>query len=187
MSNPPGPRRSIDLSAYHCPNQDCPDVTTGRQNLVAHGTYRTKAGEQRRIILCRSCRRTFTSHHNQGDARYTNEATFHSAMLLLTKGIPIRIVAARVHVNEKTVGSWLHLVAHNDWWYLELLDKIPTINEKELRELLTRTRNHELRQRAAEWVHNARRDPTFTQNINKELRYQTLATRRPRLRSRLHR
>ncbi len=187
MPHPPRSRRSIDLTAYHCPNPKCRDRLRERQNLVARGTYQTKAGEVRRLITCRTCGRTFSSHPSRQPPRRVGENTINYAIFLLTKGIPISLVARLVHTNPNIISASLRRIAHDFRSFLDIQAKEPAINGKELELLFEYVRNNQLRQRAMEWRRRNRQDPTFTKEIRIQISLAQLAVRRPRLRSRLHR
>ncbi len=187
MPNPRGRPRSIDLSAYHCPNPRCPNASSGKQNLVAHGTYRTAAGEELRRITCRTCNTTFSSHPTRRPRQHISNKTINYAIFLLTKGLPISLAAEIAHASPGTIKAALNRIAHNFGASLDLRIQELAINGKELELLLESVRNNQLRQRAIEWNRRKRQDATFTGEIRIQLALAQLTAQRPRLLSRLHR
>jgi len=121
-----------------CPNKTCADYgKTGKGNIVANGTYKSRGGRVRKYI-CRRCSKSFTSASNTifYDLK-TDEKTIIMGLKMILKGMSLRGVADVLDVKLDTVRRWLQKAAEHSEEVNKVLLKEIEVDKVELDELWT--------------------------------------------------
>lgn len=148
-----GRKPKYNLANEACPNPKCSLYgKTGKANIVANGTIKTKQGGDRRKFLCKVCGKSFCSRTATifYDLR-TPEEKVLLALKLLVKGMPLRGVADVLDVKLDTVRHWLRIAAEHSEKVNEMLFKELKVSQVELDALWTFVKKNALRQRAMLW------------------------------------
>ena len=133
-------KRGPKLKFYDhaCPNDNCKDFgVTGQDNIIGNGTYKSKNGRIRKYI-CLSCGKNFSDRTKTAfyDLR-TSEKTVLTALKLVVKGTPLRVIAEVLDVKLDTVRGWLQRAAEHCDEVNEILMKDLKVDKVELDELWT--------------------------------------------------
>ena len=100
-----GPKQQFtDIS---CPNEGCKKYgRTDGDNIIANGTYQTKAGTVRKF-KCKECGRVFNDRTGTAyQGIHTTGEKFDLVMACIANGFTVRRTAEVVGISTKTVVEW---------------------------------------------------------------------------------